>query len=85
MTLYLDRCMNTSNLHEIISISFNMYNNLYEVYYRIEPADKYLVQTQSQMRAAGLNLLEMHGTKKMIVSNMPIEKQKPQIQRETGR
>ena len=39
----------TSNLHEIILISFNMYNALYEAYYRIEPADKYLVQTQSQM------------------------------------
>ena len=28
----------TSNLHEIIPISFNMYNTLYETYYRIEPA-----------------------------------------------
>ena len=34
----------TSNLHEIILLSFNMYNALYETYYRIEPADKYLVQ-----------------------------------------
>ena len=34
----------TINLHEIIPISFNMYNTLYEPYYRIEPTDKCLVQ-----------------------------------------
>ena len=33
----------TSNPHEVNLISFNMYNALYETYYRIEPADKYLV------------------------------------------
>ena len=71
---------NTSNLHEIIPISFNMYNALYEIYYRIEPADKYLVQMQSQTRATGVNLPEVHGTRNPIVTNMPIEKQKPQIQ-----
>ena len=70
----------TSNLHEIIPISFNIYNTLYETYYRIEPTDKYLVQMQSQMRASGVNLLEVHSTRKTIVTNMPIEKQKPQIQ-----
>ena len=31
--------------HEIIPISFNMHNALYETYYRIEPQDLYLVQT----------------------------------------
>ena len=36
----------TSNLHEIIPISFNMYNALYETYYRVELTDRYLVQTQ---------------------------------------
>ena len=34
----------TSNLPEIIPISFKMHNTLYETYYRIEPANKYLVQ-----------------------------------------
>ena len=34
---------------------------------------------QSQTRAAGVNLPEVHSTKKMIVTNMPIEKQKPPI------
>ena len=28
-----------SDAHEIIPISFNMYNALYEIYYRIEPQD----------------------------------------------
>ena len=32
------------------------------------------------MRATGVNLLEVHGARKMIVTNTPIEKQKPQIQ-----
>ena len=32
------------------------------------------------MRATGVNLLEVHGARKTIVTNMPIEKQKTQIQ-----
>ena len=77
---FLSRQMHdTSNPHEIIPISFNTYNILYETYYRIEPADKYLVQMQSQMRATGVNLPEVHAAKKTIVTNTPIEKQKSQI------
>ena len=34
-----------SDPHEGIPISFNMYNAFYEIYYRIEPQDQYLVQT----------------------------------------
>ena len=42
---FLSRHMhNTSNLHEIISISFNIYDALYETYYRVDPEDRYLVQ-----------------------------------------
>ena len=33
-----------SNPHEIIAISLNMYNALHEMYYRIEPQDRYQVQ-----------------------------------------
>ena len=41
---FLSRQMcDTSNLHEIIPILFNMCNTLCETYYRIEPTDKYLV------------------------------------------
>ena len=35
---------------------------------------------QSQTRAAGVNLQEVQGTRKMIVTNTPIEKHKPQMQ-----
>ena len=70
----------TNNLHEIIPISFNMYNTLYETYYRIDPIDRYLVQMWSQTKAAGVKLPEVHGARKIIAINMPIEKQKPQIQ-----
>ena len=47
MTLsdFLSRQMDdTSDPHEIIPISFNMYNALYEIYYRNDPIDRYLVQ-----------------------------------------
>ena len=53
-----------SNSHEIIPISFNMYNFLYDMYYRIEPQDRYLVQMQSQMKVTGITLPEVIGMKK---------------------
>ena len=78
---FLSRQMHdTSNPHKIIPISFNMYNTLYETYYRKEMTDKYLVQTHSQMKATGINLPEVHGTRKTLITSMPLEKQKPQIQ-----
>ena len=44
---FLSRQMHdNSNPHEIIPISFNIYNILYETDYRIEMKDQYLVQTQ---------------------------------------
>ena len=42
--------------------------------------DKHLVQTHSQMKHAGINLPEAHGTRKSLVTSMPLKKQKPQIQ-----
>ena len=54
-----------------------MYNTLYETYYRIEMTDKYLVQTCSQAKAAGIILPEVHGTRKTLVTSAPLEKQKP--------
>ena len=62
-----------SNPHEIIPISFNMYNTLYETNYRIEMKDQYLVQTQTKV--AGIILPEVHGAWKAIT----IESPKPQI------
>ena len=79
---FLSRLMHdTSNSNEIIPISFNMYNTLYKSYYRIETTDKYVVQICSQMKAAGINLPEVHGARKTLITSMQLEKQKPQIQR----
>ena len=69
-----------SDPYDIILISFNMYNVLYETYYRIEPQDQYLVQTQSQTKATGITLPEVHSVKKMLDPRVLPEKQKPQIQ-----
>ena len=71
-----------SNPHEIIPISFNMYNTLFENYYSIEIEDQYLVQMRSQTKATGITLPEVHSTKKMLDMNVLPEKQKPQIHRE---
>ena len=68
--------------HGIIPLSFNMYNALYETYYRTKPKDQYLVQTQSQMKATGITLPEVHSAKKMLDTKVLLEKQKPQIQAE---
>ena len=55
LSVFLSRQMHDdSNLHEIIPMSFNMYNTLYETWYRIEMKDKYLVQTCLQTKAVGI-------------------------------
>ena len=69
-----------SNPHEVIPISFNMYNTLYENYYNIEIEDKSLVQMRSPTKATGITLAEVHGTKKMLDTNVLPGKQKSQIQ-----
>ena len=70
----------TNNPHEIVPISFNMYNALSETYYSVDPTNRYLGQMQSQTKSAWVKLPEVHSTRKMITINMPMEKQKPQIQ-----
>ena len=70
----------TSDPHKIIPILFNMYKTLHEVCYKDDLIDRYLVQMQSQTKAAGVKLPEVHGTRKTIPIHCPIEKQKPQIQ-----
>ena len=42
--------------------------------------NQYLVQTDLQTKATGINLPEVHSTRKTLVIYMLIEKQKPQIQ-----
>ena len=51
-----------SNPHEILPISFNIYQVLQEKYYNTE---NYLVQTQSQTRSSGIKLPELHGMGKI--------------------
>ena len=61
-----------SNPHEIIRISFNMYQVPHERYYDIE---NYLVQTRSQVRSSGLKLLEVYGMGRNLDPNIKPEKQ----------
>ena len=63
------------NPHEIIPISSNMYNILYERYYNIGKSERYLVQTQSQTKSSGLQLLEIHGVSKNLDPNIQPGKQ----------
>ena len=58
---------NNSNPHEIIPISFNMYQVLHEKYYNTE---NYLVQTRSQARSSGIKLPEFHGMGKNLDPNL---------------
>ena len=54
-----------SNPHEIIPISFNLRTVLQDKYYNLEGAnEKYMIQTISQMKASGVQLPEVHGTRK---------------------
>ena len=70
----------TSDPHEITPYQLICNNDLHGIYYRDDPIDRYLVQTQSQTKLAGVKLPEVYGTRKTISTHSPIEKQKPQIQ-----
>ena len=67
-----------SNLHEVIPISFNMQNILYDIYYKIgkrEEEGKYLVQTRFQSKSSSIALPAVHGVDKGINPSMQPEKQ----------
>ena len=64
-----------SNPHEIIPISFNMYQVLHKKYYNIGNAENYLVQRWSQTEPSGIKLPEVHGVKKNLDPNILPEKQ----------
>ena len=49
------------NLHEIIPDSFNMQGVLQDKYYTIWNLEKYLIQTQSQVKSFWIKLPEVHG------------------------
>ena len=61
-----------NNPHEIITISFNMYQVLHEKYYNTE---NYLVQTWSQTRSSGIKLPEVNGMGKNLDPSKKPEKQ----------
>ena len=53
--------------NEIIPISFNMELVLQDKYYNVsENEEKYMVQTRSQMKASGVQLPEVHGSRKRL-------------------
>ena len=57
--------VHNSNPCEIIPISFNLRTVLQDKYYNLERAnERYMIQTRSQMRASGVQLPEVHGTRK---------------------
>ena len=60
-----------SNPHEVIPISFNMYQILDENYYN----EKYLIQTRSQAKSSGIKLPKVHGMRKNLDPNLKPEKQ----------
>ena len=66
---------NNSNPHEIIPISFNMYQVLHEIYYSIGNTENYLVQISSQIKSSGIKLPEVHGMRKNWDPNILPEKQ----------
>ena len=60
----------TSDMHEIIPISFDMKAILNEKYYKVEEEGKYLVQMRSQAKERGIKVPEVHGTKKGLDPNL---------------
>ena len=67
---------------EIIPISFNMKSVLQDKYYNVsEDEEKYMVQTRLQMKASGVQLPEVHGSRKRLDSHRMPEKQSQPIAR----
>ena len=65
-------------MHEVIHISFNMQNILYDRYYSIDKGEeegKCLVQTRSQSMSSNITFPEIHGTDIGINPNVQPEKQ----------
>ena len=64
-----------SNPHEIIPISFNIYQVLHENYYNIRNTENYLVQTVSPTKSSENKLPEVHGMRRNLETNILPEKQ----------
>ena len=64
------------DIKEIIPISFNLKSVLQDKYYNVsENKEKYMVQTRSQMKASGVQLPEVHGSRKRLDPHRIPEKQ----------
>ena len=65
-----------SNPHEIIPISFNMYQALENKFYLGNNfyKDKYLIQMRSQAKSSSIKLPEVHGMRKNLDPNLKPEK-----------
>ena len=64
------------NTKEIIPISFNMKSVLHDRYYKVdENIEKYMVQTRLQMKVSGVQLPEVHGSRKRLDPHRIPEKQ----------
>ena len=70
--------------HEIIPISFNLRTVLRDKYYNLEgEKERYMIQTRSQTKASGVQLPEVHGTRKGLDPHKILEKQPQPIVRLT--
>ena len=58
-----------SNPYEIIPISFDMQAILKDRYYDVGKDSRYLIKTQSQAKASGIKLPEVHGVDKGVDPN----------------
>ena len=68
--------INDENTREMIQISFNMKSVLQDKYYNIDKdEEKYMVQTRSQMKGSGVQLPEVHGSRKRLDLHKMPEKQ----------
>ena len=68
--------VNDSNPHERIPISFNLRTVLQDKCYNLEEEkERYMIQTRSQTKASGVQLPEVHGTRKGLDPHKILEKQ----------
>ena len=67
--------LDSSNPHEIISISFDMKAILKDRYYNIGNDSKYLIQKCAQTKASGVKLSEVHNVHKGINPDIKPERQ----------
>ena len=81
---FLSRQMtDNSNSHEIIPISFTLKslvgNQFYQINNKINQpkTSKYLIQTRSQAKSSGINLLEIHGANKGLNPHVKLGRQRP--------